>query len=420
MAISSNVLFGRNLRVEVRNYQTNEKIILNDTLEIDYTFTKHLDIVREQNVGTVNIHGLSEETFKKINSELNDVFVYTSYGDQEPQLLFVATITGVSRNYNDEKKTTSLQVSSNFKEFVFNKIKISSKTETPISLGMLIAERLGYGFTFTLDNIPKEHHAAIGEYLMTYELRNVSITQAPKQTLEAYLSKFGFTVNSAETSEILTFRIDDQFIPVYLDRIQKGYRKAGKSGSDTFLESYKDVFEKDADSREAVLLNENTGMRGYPVVERHIVTVSENWDVANNEEVTYESQVALQNRKLKDAERVKKYNERVKKAEESGRKTPKPLKPRKIGKKRIKRVYIKVQALINPEVKPMSQIKIQSHLKEYDGVYRVRYVTFSGSNYADNTMEIYAEDANDRLSTNLTPQEEKQAEVNGSLGENYE
>ena len=425
--------FRRVIWIEILNFQTNEKVIISSlkNLQIDYTFHKNYDITQEQNTGMINIYGLTEETFNRIGKELSEVSVFVTYGvDVEPQFLFKAVITSVDRDYNDPRKAVKIGVSSNFKEFAFNTVKYSTKEGSPYGILQDVLSSQGYrlgGIRFTAD---EKTQPIIAEW---YEIskHKVQINTNFRQALEYLQQRFLLNLVQDENKE-LYFTIKDSAKPFILSQASKGYAKLQRPESKTLgwyegatLGADAERFValsfagKDQDDI-ALVLTPQTGLLGYPEFSRNIVTVAEDWEEQDNETETYDSQVASQKRELKEAERVAKYNERVEKAKEKGKEI-KPLKPRKMGTKKIKRTYVKLRALINPLVRPSSQVKVVSALSEYNGIYRVRSVSFSGSNYKENIMEIFAEDTNDKFSQELTEQElatVQQAEAQNNIEPN--
>lgn len=442
LPVQSKTQFRRTIIVDILNFQTGEKISIDSGkgLHIDYNFNKNYDITQEQNTGYINIYGLTEETFKKIGKELSEVHLYVSYGLDVPQeRLFTAVITSVDRNYNDARKAVKISVSSNFKEFAFNTVKYSIKEGSPIGILKDVVE--GQGYTQAIKIVADDETTK--KLADWYELskHKVQINTNFRQALDYLQQKFMLALTSDENKH-LEFTVKDSAKPFIISQTAKGYAKLQRPESKTtawyedtkMSEDAKRFVEMSFSGKDeegiALVLSPTTGLIGYPEFSRNIVTVSEDWDEQDNEAETYDSQVASQKKELKEKERIQKYNERAAKAKEKGKEI-KPLKPRKVGTKKIKRTYVKIRALINPLVRPQSQIKIISGLSEYNGIYRVRSINFSGSNYQENIMEIFAEDTNDKFSQDLTPEELataqredeqnlQQQQITGATNEPYE
>lgn len=341
--------------------------------------------------------------------------------------MFVAVITSVDRDYNDSRKAVKIGVSSNFKEYAFNSVKYSVKEGSPHSILDDVIKSQGYSFggiSITSDENSKQK--IIDWYALSKH--KVQINTNFRQALEYLQQKFLLNLVSDENKKLM-FALKDSAKPFILSQTSKGYSKLPRPESRTVAWYEKEVSTEDTErfvsmffageeqGSIALVLSPTTGLLGYPEFSRNIVTVSEDWEEQDNEAETYDSQVASQKKELKEQERIQKYNERAAKAKEKGKEV-KPLKPRKVGTKKIKRTYVKVRALINPLVRPQSQIKIISALSEYNGIYRVRSINYSGSNYKENIMEIFAEDTNDKFSQELTEQELATVQKEESLSQN--
>ena len=92
MAINKGIQFGRYAEVEVKNYTTGEIITIPNQFEIDFEFFKTIDENENSSVGTIKIKGLTQETYKRMNSEGGSVTLRCGYTNSEIKPLFIAMI----------------------------------------------------------------------------------------------------------------------------------------------------------------------------------------------------------------------------------------------------------------------------------------------------------------------------------------
>ena len=127
--------------------------------------------------------------------------------------------------------------------------------------------------------------------------------------------------------------------------------------------------EQDPSDETAFILNQYTGLLGYPKEEYKLLSVPANWNVAASEQITRKGQETIMTNAQKKKEAGAKYAEKVRKATEKGKLDKlKPQKQTKQANIQIKRKYLRVNALLNPAVRPQTQVNIQSNLDVYFGI----------------------------------------------------
>lgn len=142
-------------------------------------------------------------------------------------------------------------------------------------------------------------------------------------------------------------------------------------------------------------------------------------------------QVAVANKNTKEQQRYQKYLKSSQKRTENG-KAVKPFKKSKQGNIKIRKTFISLRALINPNVRPQSIINLDTDDEEMRGLFRVRSVKFKGSNFgSDFFMDILMDDTNGEHDKKLTDAEAQQLEkdreggfgsdeqIGGNIGEGY-
>lgn len=433
--ITQGAQFGRIVKVEIRNYTTNQKFIFDNNLRIDFTFFKTVDQVSEASLGQVKIYGLTQKTFSEINSTGGELELQFGYQGTEVQTLFIATITTMHPEWSQDGLCAVINVSANYADYMYTKINISATKEQTIYSTLLEfsknfdlsevkfliehpdeKERTNVANFVTQGRIYFSAHdyalSVLKEFAKKFEL---SISIEPNSEGEKNFTKDGALIG--RNSHLLV-KIRPEFLPAYIIRSGLPYTKANWVQSDVnenniaFLKS----FEEDSNNEQAFILNQYTGLLGYPKEEYKIHSVPASWNVAASEQITRKGQETIMTNAQKKKEADAKYAEKVKKATEKDKLDK--LKPQKATRQaniQIKRRYLRVTALLNPSVKPQTQLDIQSNLDVYSGIVRVRTATYQGTNGSGScTMELYCEDTTRKSDQQATDQDIK------TLGSEFE
>lgn len=439
--MAENILLGREIEVVIRNYTLSQEITLDNSFAIDFQFFKTTDETNQASTGSVTVKNLSDETFQIVSMKNScQMIVNCGYrGDVKP--LFVADIISCVKDYKGVDVNTTFQVSANYFEYTLGgDISLSMSEETTID-GIIdfVVEKLNERDSIvtgketsatTWWGVPKppfsdEDEQKLFEYFKTAKVgNNYAYVGSLSGLLKNLSSSFGIVATSYQdpnNKEMVGYllTLDDRFCNHYLDKIYTDYPKIQNLSSDSSVRALFDGSQENI----AFILNNTTGMIGSPQVEFKVFTVPENYKGLDTDEQTFRSQVAIANKNQKEGIRRKKFDEAQKKRVDSG-KEKKVFKPRKVGKKQIKKVFLKVSALINPNIKPQSIIKVESIQSEYSGIYRVRNVSYKGGNYKGQNfvMELYLEDTGGRFDTDTNETSEEyqgfeQEQVSGELGE---
>ena len=118
--INKGIQFGRYAEVEVKNYLTGEIITIPNQFEIDFEFFKTIDENENSSVGTISIKGLTQETYKRMNSEGGSVTLRCGYTNSEIKPLFIAMITRMWQVRENGTTTTNINCSANSLEYFYN------------------------------------------------------------------------------------------------------------------------------------------------------------------------------------------------------------------------------------------------------------------------------------------------------------
>lgn len=427
------VQFGRLITVEVRNFKTKQKITFSHPLRIDFDFFKSIDEVDQASVGQIRIYNLSESTSRFITEAGSEVKLSFGYNSTDNvKTLFYASITSVHREKSGEDTVSIMNVSANFMDYTFSKSVRAYNESTIIKEAFEIAEAdLGVSYsTLSLHNFPQDSQNQVAELLQTKKIVSMQDPMNGKNAIQNFAYKYSFSYRvdtDDDGARYAIFFIRDDAVQIYLQFSQMGYQKIEEVSEESYTRTIKSEEEKQksfddifvsTDNSTSFVFSRETGLLGSPQEEVQIVSVPESWNIGSNEQITRRGAETIAKNQQKDSERYSKWQK--KKAEG---KTTKEFKPRNEGKKQISRTFIRVKTLINPSVKPQNHVTIDSQISEYDGVYRVRNITYKGTNgEGECYMEMYCEDNSGLKDKNLT-EEQKQSlsnnqelSVSGGLG----
>lgn len=422
--LPESVQFGRVIEVIVTNFRLNRAVKLGNDFDISFEFTKSLDEVREASTGSVTIKNLSKSTLDLI-TEKNECQMQLFCGyNNHVALLFVADIISSTVRQNGTSEEVVFVVSANFFQYKLART-VSFTSDRGVSIVKImdaiidavkerkvdIGDTSATSYVFDIPNYwTKEDKKAFLDYINTANItNNYSVNDDLHNVLANFCTSFGFTVTVLDkvpnmVGEVYVFGFATNFENHYLNKSKEPYQKVKSSvGIKT------DAIFSARDSKVATTLSYTTGMLGTPEVTYDIFSVPENWKVdSNSEEKTYESQVAVANKNSKESERYQKYKKTSEKKAEAGKEV-KPFKKRKQGNIKIRKTFINVKALINPNIRPQSIINLVTEDEEMSGLFRVRSVKFVGSNFGGEfQMDLRMDDTNGAHDKELTDAEAQQ------------
>ena len=419
--------FGRYAQVEIKNFITKELTTIPDDFEIDFEFFKTIDEVDNASKGVVKIKGLTQETYNKINSDGGQIKLTCGYTNAEIKTLFIADIMRMQQRSISGTTETIIECSANLLSYYYT--GGTTDQNDKVTLAMILSD---YGkrdgadtVMFDILNVDDQTRDVIIQYLTTASFKQPQFFgMNNKQSIEALCNSFGmnlFTDHSDELGKIYTFSLTNQGVTFILSQINEGYEKIDRSKIKT-SENFNDMFiTPTSQYSEATILKDGSGFLTAEI-EYRIANALETQSLAANEEQTERSKQQIMNSDAKRSLQAKKDAE--KKAQ--GKKVKeKKLKVRTI---KVNRKYIKIEALLNPNVRPQGHVEVKTKQKDYNGVFRVREATYKGNNKVGNwTMTLFCEDSSGRYDTRATPQDlqfnqsevqEEQNQVNGELGKN--
>ena len=405
MAINKGIQFGRYAEVEVRNYTTGEIITIPNQFEIDFEFFKTIDENENSSVGTISIKGLTQETYKRMNSEGGSVTLRCGYTNSEIKPLFIAMITRMWQVRENGTTTTNINCSANSLEYFYNSYDGGGTGVRTLSEVLLDVSKLAGAKSMIFDssNVPKQYVEKVNEYVLSLAV-NTDFEGVIRDVIKVMCDSFMLTRKTEpqeDGSIAFVYSFTQAGVNFVLKQIAEGYSKvpnitehrksryALKSLFVTQEDRYKDVY----------ILSRNTGLRKVEE-EYKIATAYETVELAANEVQTDKSKTAIAQSNAKRREQ----DEKDAKRKADG----KTVKDRVRNNRTIKinRKYSKVTALLNPSVTPQGHVVVSSYIDEYDSVYRVREATYKGNNRkGDWEMVLYCEDSGDRYAKVATEEE---------------
>ena len=404
---NNKVQFGRFVNIEILDFKSGNKTAIGNVFEIEFSFFKTIDHVKEDDMGQVKIYGLTKERIKSFQSSGGEIRVYAGYLYNEIVPVFVGRIARLYGVIENGIPVLNIECSSNMMNHYITGAT-SSQGEQLTSVGRYvdnIARLTGYPkAVFDAEDVPQKDLAMVKEFLYNFPAINSFVGDV--FTLSQKISAmYGFEIMSAEMNGVRVYRakIGDKALKVIRELTAKGCPK-GAFNRTSIEETIEFTQSTPEDSNNAVVLNHNTGLISSSI-EYKITKAFADQELGDNEEETLKSQG---DRAAKLEAFNKSEEERKKKAEASGKPfVPKDL-PKSLASKYVNRKYNKVRALFNPNVRPQGLVVVYDSFDDDYAIYRVRSMNITCNNKkGDWVMELNCEDSNNLA---LTAEQLKQIE----------
>lgn len=418
--------FGRYATVEIKNFITKELITIPDDFEIDFEFFKTIDEVDNASRGVVKIQGLTPETYRKINSDGGQIKLICGYTNSEIKTLFVADIARMQQRSVQGTTETIIECSANLLSYYY--AGGSTSNSEFVTLAMILsdyAKRDGADHVdFEISNIDKTLHKSIFAYITEASFHSPQFFgMNNRQVLNDICKSYGLDLSSEHSDEfgkLYTFSLKASGASFILNSINDGYQKIDKTTSVKY-ENFNDIFiTPNKQYKDVVILSNTTGFLSGEV-EYRIANALETQELASNEDQTERSKQQIMNSDAKrNAQAVKDAKRKA-----DGKKVK--VKVNKVRTIKVNRKYIKITALLNPNVRPQGHVEVITKQSDYNGIFRVREATYKGNNKSGNwNMILFCEDSSGRYDStatqrdiNSTQEEETlNTDNNGSLGKN--
>ena len=340
------MLFNRLCRVEIKNIHTGLVSIFDQSLRIEFEYSKSIDQSEATSSGWVRIHNLSQDTVKNFGgARFSQVTVYTGY-ESDPNsfgVLFRADVTNIK--YQKDKGTiTTIELSNSFTDLV---------------VGQKIANTLPENVT------RKEVIDSILDIVWKGKATEVVVNSKTLQIPYPY----GYVAHGTKKSVLDEFcRAND----IQWSILNKA------DGDVLYLESRVQDGTASYPDKQSIVLNSDTGLIGLPYLDMEKIT-------KNMDDSLGEGEFEL-NAKPK-------YNK-------DGTLDDKPRKKKKVA------VYnVSCKALIDSSVNPQTLIRIETEEGSTDGLYRVQDAKFSGDTFGNDWyMSLNLRNGNETASVATTGQ----------------
>lgn len=404
---NSKVQFGRFVNIEILDFKSGNKTAIGNVFEIEFSFFKTIDHVKEDDMGQVKIYGLTKERIKSFQSSGGEIRVYAGYLYNEIVPVFVGRIARLYGVIENGIPVLNIECSSNMMNHYISGAT-SSQGEQLTSVGRYvdnIARLTGYPkAVFDAEDVPQKDLAMVKEFLYNFPAINSFVGDV--FTLSQKVSAmYGFEIMSAEMNGVRVYRakIGDKALKVIRELTAKGYPK-GAFNRTSIEETIEFTQSTPEDSNNAVVLNHNSGLISSSI-EYKITKAFADQELGDNEEETLKSQG---DRAAKLEAFNKSEEERKKKAEASGKLFVPKDPPKSLASKYVNRKYNKVRALFNPNVRPQGLVVVYDSFDDDYTIYRVRSMNITCNNKkGDWVMELNCEDSNNLA---LTAEQLKQIE----------
>lgn len=404
---NSKVQFGRFVNIEILDFKSGSKTAIGNVFEIEFSFFKTIDHVKEDDMGQVKIYGLTKERIKSFQSSGGEIRVYAGYLYNEIVPVFVGRIARLYGVIENGIPVLNIECSSNMMNHYISG-STSSQGEQLTSVGRYvdnIARLTGYPkAVFDAEDVPQKDLTMVKEFLYNFPAINSFVGDV--FTLSQKVSAmYGFEIMSAEMNGVRVYRakIGDKALKVIRELTAKGYPK-GAFNRTSIEETIEFTQSTPEDSNNAVVLDHNTGLISSSI-EYKITKAFADQELGDNEEETLKSQG---DRAAKLEAFNKSEEERKKKAEASGKPFVPKDPPKALASKYVNRKYNKVRALFNPNVRPQGLVVVYDSFDDDYAIYRVRSMNITCNNKkGDWVMELNCEDSNNLA---LTAEQLKQIE----------
>lgn len=401
--------FYRIAQVVITDFKNKKRTVFSHNFEVEFDYIKNLDMVEDDDKGTVKIYGLKPETIISLQQGGGEISLWCGYDLAKPSFLFTAYIVRMYAEKESNTTVLTIECSANMLNYYFSGAITNitggdgSDSMTPVALFQNLSNLLKTtDFLFKTANMPKDRLLEIKEYLNTYEIAiNLvgdvnSVAEAVAEIFQAML--YIETVNNQKT---LLIDFSDEGISNILKDIDEGYPKKSLAVG---YQDKKDYFESTLVNNTvdniALILDNKTGLLECKTEYKIASVYLDDTSLNDNESLTRKSQEQiLRDKKQAEAKAIIDAV-RIEKAKAKG----KDYSPSTLAKKKYKvnRRYKRIKALINPTIVPQSQIAVKEEVGDKYSVVRVRNVRFKGNNKrGDWIMDLYCEDSD---SSDLTPE----------------
>lgn len=112
---NSKVQFGRFVNVEILDFKSGNKTAIGNVFEIEFSFFKTIDHVKEDDMGQVKIYGLTKERIKSFQSSGGEIRVYAGYLYNEIVPVFVGRVARLYGVIENGVPVLNIECSSNMR-----------------------------------------------------------------------------------------------------------------------------------------------------------------------------------------------------------------------------------------------------------------------------------------------------------------
>ena len=264
---------------------------------------------------------------------------------------------------------------------------------------------------FNYNNTPSDKRATLENYVNTLQCITNFESLPYDELFKMLCDNFGLTMMKDTLNKVITFSFNDFGLMKALNDIETGdYRKVS-SNKQAYLankRNFESLYKTNGVAETVgIVLDKRTGLISNRT-EYKIATAYADQQLSPNESETIES---MRSRSDKANKKASAEAERKRKAEEKGKEYKR--KPEKYSRQkvRVNRLYQRITALLNPNVKPQTIVIVRNELHQTFDKLRVREATFRGNNRRNEwVMDLYCEDTQGTYDADLTAAQVAQLE----------
>lgn len=258
--------FLRNIRVIVKNFKKEEKIILGNEFEIEFEWFKTIDQTQEDDSGKVTIYGLSDTTIAMLEEEGGEVWLDCGYEQSYVGTLFIAYASRVYTEVKGNITATTLECSANMLTHFFSGWAVSDEvTEVPLlTLLQNLGTNLGFPATImSLEDVPEDVVENVAEFVTTYKTTSYNIGSL-MAILDEVTDYYGLSFSRQLVDDVDTavFSFTKVGLLKTLNKILAGYPKLDVNSPETRASeaTFFKQFKSEDIVRQGFVLTRETGL----------------------------------------------------------------------------------------------------------------------------------------------------------------
>lgn len=201
-----NIQFGRTVFIEILDFKSKVKTRIEGDFEIEFSFFKTIDHVKEDDMGQVKVYGLTKERIKSFQESGGEIRVYAGYKYSEVVPVFIGYITRLYGKIESNITVLTIECSSNLmNHYITGRSAPDGTAITTVGRYMNNLARIT-GFpnaVFDANKVPDSDKQTVSDFLNFYPATNYFIGDLHTLTLRV-TEVYGFEIMSTEVDGVKT------------------------------------------------------------------------------------------------------------------------------------------------------------------------------------------------------------------------